>query len=69
MEYTTCNSFYGVNKVMNTINLKALASLASELNMHVGLLELKLNQSGITIQKTESCGFKSNRRRNILELY
>ena len=56
---------------MNTINLKALASLARELNMHVGLLELKLIESGITIQKTESCGFRTNRRdrRHVLSLY
>lgn len=69
MEYITCNTISGVNNIMNTINLKALASLASELNIHVGLLELKLNQSGIKIQKDIPCGFKSNRRRNILELY
>ena len=58
---------------MNTINLKALASLANELNMHVGILELKLESCGITIQKTESCGFRSNnrvqRKRHVLELY
>ena len=57
---------------MNTINLKALASLAHELNMHVGLLELKLQACNITIQKTEPCGFRSNlknRRRCFLELY
>ena len=56
---------------MNTINLKALASLASELNMHVGVLELKLQSAGIVIQKTESCGFRrsNNRRRHMLELY
>ena len=55
---------------MNTINIKALASLARELNMHVGLLELKLKESGITIQKTEPCGFYSkNRHRHVLSLY
>ena len=57
---------------MNTINLKALASLANELNMHVGILELKLQSCGITIQKTEACGFRSSnrqRRRHMLELY
>lgn len=54
---------------MNTINIKALAALATELNMHVGLLELKLISCGITIQKTESCCFKSNRRRHVLSLY
>ena len=57
---------------MNTINLKALASLACELNIHVGLLELKLQSAGIVIQKTESCGFRRSnekRRRNMLELY
>lgn len=55
---------------INTINLKALASLAAELNIHVGLLELKLIDSGITIQKTEPCGFRSsNRRRHVLSLY
>ena len=56
---------------MNTINLKALASLANELNMHVGRLELKLQSAGITVQKTESCGFRrsNNRRRHMLELY
>ena len=54
---------------MNTINLKALASLANELNMHVGLLELKLQACNITIQKVESCCFKSNRRKHILSLY
>ena len=54
---------------MNTINIKALASLAHELNMHVGLLELKLIESGITIQKTEPCGFRSNRREHVLSLY
>ena len=57
---------------MNTINLKALAALANELNMHVGLLELKLQACNITIQKTEPCGFRSNlknRRRCFLELY
>ena len=55
---------------MNTINLKALASLAHELNMHVGLLELKLQACNITIQKTEPCGFYSkNRHRHVLSLY
>ena len=54
---------------MNTINLKALASLARELNMHVGLLELKLKDSGITIQYTEPCGFRSSKRRHVLSLY
>lgn len=55
---------------MNTINLKALASLATELNMHVSILELKLKACGITIQKTEPCGFhSSNRRRHVLSLY
>ena len=55
---------------MNTINLKALASLAQELNMHVGLLELKLKESGITIQVAESTGFRSSsRRRHVLSLY
>lgn len=49
---------------INTINLKALASLANELNIHVGILELKLQACGITIQKTDSCGFKSSRRRH-----
>lgn len=34
---------------MNTINLKALARLANELNIHVGLLELKLQSAGIVI--------------------
>ena len=57
---------------MNTINLKALASLAHELNMHVGLLELKLQACNITIQKTEPCSFRSNirgQRKHILSLY
>ena len=56
---------------MNTINLKALASLARELNMHVGILELKLQACNITIQKTEPCGFRINRRerRHVLSLY
>lgn len=54
---------------MNIINLKALASLASELNMHVGILELKLQACGITIQKTEPCGFRSSRRKHVLSLY
>lgn len=54
---------------MNTINLKALAALATELNMHVGLLELKLKDAGITIQKTEPCVFRSNKRRHVLSLY
>ena len=57
---------------MNTINLKALAALANELNMHVGILELKLQACNITIQKTEQCGFRScNRRdrRHVLSLY
>ena len=57
---------------MNTINLKALAALATELNMHVGILELKLQSCGITIQKTEPCGFRSNirgQRKHILSLY
>lgn len=57
---------------MNTINLRALASLASELNMHVSILELKLQSAGITIQKTEPCVFHSNtrnKRRSFLELY
>ena len=55
---------------MNTINIKTLASLARELNMHVGLLELKLIESGITIQYTEACGFRSNNRhRHVLSLY
>ena len=54
---------------MNTINLKALASLANELNMHVGILELKLKACGITLVKTEACGFRSNRRRHVLSLY
>lgn len=54
---------------MNIIDLKALASLAKELNTHIGLLELKLKDSGIAVQKTAPCGFKSNRRRHILSLY
>jgi hypothetical protein len=54
---------------MNTINLKTLASLATELNMHVGILELKLKACGITLIKTESCGFKSNKRKHVLSLY
>ena len=56
---------------MNTINLKALAALATELNMHVGILELKLQACNITIQKTETCGFRINRRerRHVLSLY
>ncbi len=56
---------------MNTINLKALARLATELNMHVGLLELKLIESGITIQKTEPCVFHTckRERRHVLSLY
>lgn len=56
---------------MNTINFKTLASLANELNIHVGLLELKLQACGITLIKTEPCGFKSNRRerRHVLSLY
>lgn len=55
---------------INIINLKALASLAAELNTHVGILELKLQACGITIQKTEPCGFRSNNRhRHILSLY
>lgn len=58
-----------LSMTINIINLKALASLANELNIHVGLLELKLKDSGIIIQKTEPCGFKSNRRRHVLELY
>lgn len=55
----------------NTINIKALASLAHELNMHVGILELKLKACDITIQKTEPCGFRTNRRerRHVLSLY
>ena len=57
---------------MNTINLKALASLANELNMHVGLLELKLQACDIKIIKSESCDFRSNIRgqhRHVLSLY
>lgn len=56
---------------MNTINLKALARLSTELNMHVGILESKLESCGITIQKTEPCGFRSSirKRRHVLELY
>ena len=54
---------------MNTINLKALAALANELNMHVGLLELKLQESGITIQYQEACGFRSSKRRHVLSSY
>ncbi len=55
---------------MNTINLKALAALATELNMHVGILESKLEACNIKIQKTEPCGFRSNNRhRHVLSLY
>ena len=56
---------------MNTINLKALASLAHNLNIHVSILESKLKDSGVIIQYTESCGFHLNRRdrRHVLSLY
>jgi hypothetical protein len=55
--------------MINTINLKALASLSNELKINVDILELKLNESGITIQYNEPCRFRSNRRRHVLELY
>ena len=55
---------------MNTINLKALAALAHELNMHVGILELKLQACNIKVISNEPCGFRSsNRRRHVFELY
>lgn len=54
---------------MNTINLKALSELARQLDMHVSLLEYKLNESGITIQYSEPCGFRTNRRKHVLSLY
>ena len=46
---------------MNTINLKALIKLATELNMRVNVLEAKLIASDISIRKTESAGFRMNR--------
>lgn len=55
--------------MINTINLKALASLSNELKINVDILELKLNESGIAVQYNEPCGFKSSRRRHILSLY
>lgn len=57
---------------INTINLKALASLARELNMHVGLLELKLQACNIKVISNEPCGFRSSNRRDrrhVLSLY
>ena len=52
----------------NYITLKQLATLASELNMFVGILDDKLKASGIKVVKSEPMGFRS-RRRHMLELY
>ena len=57
---------------MNTINLKALIKLATELNMRVNVLESKLIASNISIRKTESAGFRTNREDkhySIMRLY
>ena len=53
---------------MNYLTIKQLAELAIELNIHVGLLEIKLKSCNIMIKTTESSGFRSSRR-NILSLY
>lgn len=57
---------------MNTINLKALIKLATELNIRVNVLESKLIASNISIRKTESMGFRTNREdkhSRIMRLY
>lgn len=46
---------------MNTINLRALFKLSMKLNIKVNELESKLQACNISVKKTESTGFRTNK--------
>ena len=53
----------------NYITIKQLSSLASQLNIDIMMLSDKLQALDVEIKGNTCTGFKSNRRRHILELY